>query len=129
MVFKRATSALAGCRIVDTRGTAISIDDGAAVNLRACSIEGAGASGIMSQRSDLQIDDCRIVGSKDYGIDVRGGTLEVIRSTVTENGARGVWIRNSANGRIEGCDLRGNRRGAVSPASDCNVVLRDNLEE
>ena len=129
VIFDRAKSSLTDCSVFDTRGTAISIDAGAEVNLTGCSIERAGATGITSRRSDLLIDHCRIAGSKDYGIDISGGTFQVIRSTVTENGARGVWVRSNANGSIEGCDLRGNRRGAISPASDCNVVLNGNQED
>ena len=129
VIFDRAKSSLTGCSIVDTRGTAISIDAGADVNLTGCSIERAGASGITSRRSGLQIDHCKIAGSKDYGIDVSGGTLQMSRSTVTENGTRGVWIRNNASGRIDECELRGNRRGAISISSDCNAALNGNSED
>lgn len=128
VIFDHAKSSFTGCSIIDNRGTGISIDAGAEVNLAACRIEGAGASAITSRRSELQIDDCRITGSKDYGIDISGGTLQAIRSTVTGNGLRGVWLRNNVDGRIEGCDLRGNRRGSISPLVDSHVALRDNLE-
>ncbi len=129
VVFDRAECSFARCSIADTRGTALSIDAGANVRLRACTIERTGASGIVSRKSDLLLDHCRISGSKDWGIDISGGTFEIMRSIVTANQTRGIWIRSNASGRIEGCDLRGNRRGTISAASDCSVSLTDNMED
>ena len=70
-----------------------------------------------------------ITSAKDYGIDISGGTFQVIRSTVNENGAHGVWVRNQATGSIENSDLRGNRRGPISTSGDCSVAFNGNLQD
>ena len=127
VVFDRAVLNLLQCKIHGVRGIGLSVDGGANVTLKSCRIEGAGTSAVKSRKSDINVEGCTILKSKDYGIEISGGTFQIAHSTVSENGARGIWVRDDAEGAIEDCDLRANRTGAISPLNSTKVTAKGNL--
>lgn len=126
-VFNHAQVLLQDCDIVDTLGSGLSLDDGASATLKECLIQGCRASAISSHKGALKIENSRIENAGDYGLSISHGTFEIRNTMISRNRSQGIWVRNSAKGSIEGCDLRNNSRGAITAPFDGSVAMRNNI--
>jgi parallel beta-helix repeat protein len=76
------------------------------------------------------IEGCDIFSNTFAGIWIRDEGDPVVRNCkIYKNGYTAIQIYKGGSGRIEGCDLRGDERGAWDIAADCKVQRSHNIDK
>jgi hypothetical protein len=115
-------------KVLNTRGSGISLRTRAKATLSQCQIFKCKESGVDAQGfTSVRLTECEVVNNQRIGLQISfKSQVLAYHSIIAGNHFEGMWISNQSTGTVKGCDLRGNGRGPYDISPDSKVELVGN---
>ncbi|SFB40672.1 parallel beta-helix repeat (two copies) [Amycolatopsis marina] len=116
---------ITGCEVSTEQAAAISIVDGADVELSGTKVTG-GRYGLVIEESDGVVDRCEFRDIADDGVILRLGTRATVRnSTLAGCGFRGIYLYQAGNSGVERCEISQTGDAGISVADQTSPTISE----